>query len=100
MRTSLTHGEHATSTARARGEHTSSMPCTHREHIKKRVPYTIAPKVRATRRIRRLQHDIRRHAIQFAGMLPRGMSAAALRALLLQRAQAAHARNRLDAPPV
>ncbi|MGI4944507.1 MAG: M48 family metalloprotease [Janthinobacterium lividum] len=53
-----------------------------------------------TRRIRRLQHDVRQHGLQFAGMLPRGMSAAALQATLLQRAQAAHARNRLDAPPV
>lgn len=51
-----------------------------------------------TRRIRRLQHDIRQHGLQFAGMLPRGMSAAALQAMLLQRAQAAHAQSRLDAP--
>ena len=53
-----------------------------------------------TRRIRRLQHDVRQHGLQFAGMLPRGMSAAALQAMLLQRAQAAHARSRLDTPSV
>ena len=57
-----------------------------------------APLPPRTRRIRRLQHDVRRHAIQFAGMLPPGMSAAALQAMLLQQAQAAHARSRLTEP--
>ncbi len=59
--------------------------------------YRGAPLPTRTRRIRRLQHDVRQHGLQFAGMLPRDMSAAALQATLLQRAQAAHAQSRLDA---
>ncbi len=62
--------------------------------------YRTTPLPPRTRRIRRLQHDVRRHAIQFAGMLPGGMPAAALQAMLLQRAQAAHAQSRLDGPSV
>lgn len=57
-----------------------------------------APLPPRTKRIARLQHDVRQHAVQFAGMLPRGMSAATLQAMLLRRAQAAHAQSRLDAP--
>ena len=62
--------------------------------------YRGVPLPTRTRRIRRLQHDVRQHGLQFAGMLPRGMSAAALQAMLLQRAQAAHAQSRLDGPSV
>ena len=49
-----------------------------------------------TGRVRRLQLDRKKHAVQFVGMLPRGMGAAALQALLLRQARAAHARQALE----
>ena len=56
-------------------------------------PHATLP--RRTGRIRRLQIVRDKHAVQFAGILPRGMSASTLQALLLRNAKAAHARNTL-----
>jgi len=59
-----------------------------------------APLPRRTGLIRRLRLDEKRHAVQFIATLPRGLDAAAAKALLLRYARAAHARHALDATVV
>ena len=51
---------------------------------------------RRTGLIRRLRIDTKQHAVQFMGMLPQGLGAAAFQDLLLRYANAAHARDRLE----
>ncbi len=55
-----------------------------------------APLPQRTGLIRRLRLDEGQHAVQFMATLPRGLDAAAFRALLLRYARAAHARHALD----
>jgi hypothetical protein len=56
-----------------------------------------APLPRRTGLIRRLRIDSKEHAVQFMGLLPRDLEAATFRHLLLRYAEAAHARDTLEA---
>lgn len=56
-----------------------------------------APLPQRTGLIRRLRLARKTHAVRCIGMPPRGLKEAAFRNLLLRHAQAAHARNKLEA---